>query len=291
MADIFTPPTFLPSNIKNRRKKLNLKIELPTKNGKIETARSKRNTPHTFDGKATEVIPNLFVGDIIVAHNDDILKELGITHILNCVAQNVTNAFPNEFEYASIEMKDSPSEDIFCLFFDAIDFIEKAIESGRVLIHCKCGISRSTAITMAFLMYKYHYSYQKAFETLHCKRSVCAPNAGFIMALQSWQDHLSGKPLVKPRLYRVEIHESKNNHFITKQVNSLKGFTSIFSFIIHTNETLYLWIGNQCSVDHIQSAQQFVNQLQKYEKAPNSLIILEEGDENDEFNHIIKEFV
>ena len=272
-----------------RRSPVNLKIELPPKHPQNQETKKKDASPVDFAGVATEIIPNLFVGDVEVAQNGLLLKKLGITHILNCVAQTIQNYFPNEFVYSSIEVKDSPAEDIFCLFFDAIDFIETALQRGKVLIHCRCGISRSTAITMAYMMYHNTYSYQCAFEVVHRVRSACAPNAGFIMALRSWQSHLNDSPLKIPRLYRLEVHPQHTSQFLTTQVKSFLPHSG-FCYVLHTKDSLYLWIGSDCSENQANTGYKFISQLQKYEKAPQSVVTTTQIQENDGFIETCREW-
>lgn len=272
--------TFATNTTRNRNRPFpNLKIQLPATGGpRQHSFPAERDTtlPNHFVGEATEIIPNVFVGDIVVAKNGKKLNELGITHIINCVAQSCQNYFPNDFIYMKIMMKDNPSEDIFCLFYDAIDFIEEATKQGKILIHCKCGISRSTAICIAYIMYKNKCTYRKAFEVLQRNRSICSPNAGFIIALQSWQSHLSGKPLEQPHLYKIEnLH-----HKI--QVMSYK-LESTFCFVLHTNDAIYLWTGSDIKTEKMEFALHFISQLQKYENASNDVIIEVEGKESHSF--------
>ena len=58
---------------------------------------------------------------------------MGITHIVNCAGDVCRNQFPNEFTYVTYNLKDSKTENIECLFYEVIEFIES---SPRVLVHC-----------------------------------------------------------------------------------------------------------------------------------------------------------
>ena len=88
--------------------------------------------------------------------------------------------YPKQFTYMIIEVNDDNSQDIGQHFEDAIAFIDGAIQKGgSVLVHCAAGISRSGAITCAYLMWKNKWTFDKAFEYGRAQRSKLFPNLGF----------------------------------------------------------------------------------------------------------------
>lgn len=52
--------------------------------------------------------------------------------------------------------------------------------SGKVLIHCSQGVSRSTTLLIAFLMWRSDHAYDEVFQHVKAKRGVANPNIGFI---------------------------------------------------------------------------------------------------------------
>ena len=266
---------------KARAQKLNLRIKLPTspQSGRIHTAPRHSDDWQThLNGVATEIVPNLFVGDSIIAHDEVQLNELGITHILNCVGSAIPNIFPRSFVYKNISLKDSPSEQIFCLFYDALDFLEEALCRGKILVHCRCGISRSTAITMAFLMYKHHYSYEKAFSVMTAVRPSCSPNAGFIIALQNWEAHLAGLGPNMARIYCIEKKSDSDSEYMASPVISLQK-KAHSCYILHTPSQLFVWTGVSCTEQQVNEAHHLVHQLQKYESASHSVQYVQQDNE------------
>ncbi len=68
-----------------------------------------------------------------------------------------------------------------------------AQQSGRVLIHCRGGISRSATLTIAYLMSINHPgcdSVDNALAFLRTKRPVARPNAGFMQQLRDFEQRL-----------------------------------------------------------------------------------------------------
>jgi hypothetical protein len=62
----------------------------------------------------SEVIPNLlYVGGEQIAYNYDYLKEIGITHLINCAGDVCMNKFPQDFNYTTYYLKDSKTEVLF----------------------------------------------------------------------------------------------------------------------------------------------------------------------------------
>lgn len=83
------------------------------------------------------------------------LKKYGITHIINCAADYSANYFDDHIKYKKYHLKDHVREQIECIFYDAISFIEDArSNNGKVYVHCVQGVSRSATVCLAYLIYK-----------------------------------------------------------------------------------------------------------------------------------------
>jgi hypothetical protein len=88
----------------------------------------------------SEVIDNfLYLGsDFIAKDKDTLLGKTGITHVINCAADYSANYFEKEgIKYRSYNLKDHVRENIECVFYDALFFIDEAKKNGgKVYVHC-----------------------------------------------------------------------------------------------------------------------------------------------------------
>uniref|UniRef100_A0A0G4FAJ6 Protein-serine/threonine phosphatase n=1 Tax=Chromera velia CCMP2878 TaxID=1169474 RepID=A0A0G4FAJ6_9ALVE len=137
----------------------------------------------------------LFVSGQFVATDRRILEENGITHIINCCADICENAFPERFNYLTYWLKDTKTEDISVFFHQTLEWIDKALEGGgRVLVHCREGVSRSASFAVAYLMWKKRLPFEKAFELVRQTRAVANPNTGFTYQLLLFGKRLGLQP-------------------------------------------------------------------------------------------------
>lgn len=61
---------------------------------------------------------------------------------------------------------------------------------GKVLVHCRGGISRSATVCLAYLMYSRALQLDDAFEYVRARRHVISPNANFMMQLVQFEAEL-----------------------------------------------------------------------------------------------------
>jgi protein-tyrosine phosphatase len=72
-------------------------------------------------------------------------------------------------------------EQIECIFYDAIEFIEDArYQGGRVYVHCVQGVSRSATVCLAYLIYKQKMTFNEGLQYIKGRRPVANPNMTFI---------------------------------------------------------------------------------------------------------------
>lgn len=62
--------------------------------------------------------------------------------------------------------------------------------SGRVLVHCQAGISRSATICLAYLMKRKRVRLDEAFEFVRRRRSIISPNFSFMGQLLQFESQV-----------------------------------------------------------------------------------------------------
>ncbi|XP_014811838.1 PREDICTED: dual specificity protein phosphatase 13 isoform B-like [Calidris pugnax] len=143
------------------------------------------------DNHVDQVWPNLYLGDAWAARSKTTLQSLNITHILNAAdgpySINTGAKYYKDLqiEYYGVEAFDDPSFDLSIFFYDAANFIGKALNTsgGKVFVHCAMGISRSASLVLAFLMIHENMTLVDALKTVSAHRDIC-PNSGFLSQLR-----------------------------------------------------------------------------------------------------------
>ncbi len=117
----------------------------------------------------------------MVAENFQLLKSKGITHIVNCCGDVCENFWEKEgIQYLKMYLMDSAHEDIICVLYDVIEFIENArLQGKKVLVHCHQGVSRSTIFCIGYLMYLNNKEYEPMYQYVRARRGVvCVTGLG-----------------------------------------------------------------------------------------------------------------
>ncbi|XP_054838899.1 dual specificity protein phosphatase 13-like [Eublepharis macularius] len=137
-----------------------------------------------------EVWPNLYIGNIVTAHDKEELRRLGISHVLNAAhaawgSRGCQAFYGQEIHYHGISAEDDPDFDLSGHFHPASEYIHKALSApqGKILVHCILGKSRSAALVLAYLMIYQNFSLREAIERVLQHRAI-SPNRGFLKQLQ-----------------------------------------------------------------------------------------------------------
>ena len=97
--------------------------------------------------------------------------------------------YNQDFNYLYIYAYDIPDFDLSCSFPISNTFINNAIQKNeKVFIHCMGGSSRSIALVLSYLMWKYpDYSLEEHLSNILTKREDAKPNIGFLEQLRSFK--------------------------------------------------------------------------------------------------------
>lgn len=176
----------------------------------------------------SQIGPRVFLSGIRpLEKSPELLRSLGITHILSCVdwdyisatqnkvleanpgitilslpyrdeiAQSLWEGDHNSIVLAKKVMKDSDLGPLRKrvresrgkpLIEIGYRFIDDALENGgRVLVHCMAGISRSSSALIYYMMKKNHEDFQTALQRLRRDRKIVCPNTSFWLQLMRYQ--------------------------------------------------------------------------------------------------------
>ncbi|KAG0640667.1 protein-tyrosine phosphatase-like protein [Tuber brumale] len=135
-----------------------------------------------------EVLPGLFLGNLVAAESLDILKTYSITHVLS-----LTHSLPKIPEGAGvihrhIPILDVPTQNILAVIDTCLDFMTEALreEGNNILVHCYLGKSRSGGVVVAYVMKKQNIPLALAHAFVKSKRPLVHPNRAFRSQLELW---------------------------------------------------------------------------------------------------------
>ena len=67
------------------------------------------------------------------------------------------------------------------LFTDIFKQVERL--NGRILVHCRCGVSRSVFVVLHYLVAKHHIPLYRSYDLIKRVRPFICPNEGFVLRL------------------------------------------------------------------------------------------------------------
>ncbi|GAA5872276.1 hypothetical protein JCM8547_004799 [Rhodosporidiobolus lusitaniae] len=184
----------------------------------------------TFEGHfPSRIMPFLYLGNLNHASNALMLKELGITHVVSLGESALTPPrVPSSFSLTSpfrssgssslnpahalpenslwleerlgnisvLDMKNVADDGIDSIqpcVDEACAFIEQArLQGGKILVHCKVGVSRSASIVIAYLMKEVNLDLASAYLLTRSRRLniLIQPNLPFMATLHAFEGTL-----------------------------------------------------------------------------------------------------
>eukprot|EP00658_Telonema_sp_P-2_P070895 TRINITY_DN60266_c0_g1_i1.p1 TRINITY_DN60266_c0_g1~~TRINITY_DN60266_c0_g1_i1.p1 ORF type:complete len:219 (-),score=28.30 TRINITY_DN60266_c0_g1_i1:209-772(-) len=138
-----------------------------------------------------EILPRLWLGPLSSSRKLTQLRAHGITHVLVVRSEveqnNITARYPDEFQYHILTLPDLPTASLLPHLPEVMSFLDNARLAGGALIHCCTGISRSAAVTIAYVMRDQGMTYDDAFQHVSLKRCCVHPNLGFVHQLTEYE--------------------------------------------------------------------------------------------------------
>ncbi|OBZ65648.1 Dual specificity protein phosphatase 13 isoform A [Grifola frondosa] len=150
----------------------------------------------SYSSGPTEIIPRLYVSDLVAAESASTLVALGITHVVSAMHGRVLFPSGVPLKRLQLPLQDSPFAELADYLPTATAFVANALRdpNARVLVHCMQGVSRSTSVVCAFLIAHYGWTPEQAVAYVKSKRSSAEPNCGFVKQLAEYAQTLKGAP-------------------------------------------------------------------------------------------------
>lgn len=196
----------------NESSKRSLTLQLPTTLASADVPRSPgaispsarhRKAKMLLQAPPSHILPHLFLGAKKDAEDRELMQRLGITSVLNVTPDcpNYHEDLPG-FRYKQLPIYDTWHQNIARFFDESYEFIDSTdaalpqnIGTGRTLVHCSAGISRSATIVIAYLMRKNRWSLNHAYGHVKSLRPTISPNLDFMGHLLSLERVLNnGQP-------------------------------------------------------------------------------------------------
>jgi atypical dual specificity phosphatase len=182
-------------------------------------------------GQISEINDHLFLSGAHVLKPDKI-RQKGITCIVNATVEE-PSLYLAGMDYLKIRIDDSPFARLDA-YFDLVADRVKATKdkSGKTLIHCVAGVSRSASLVCAYLIKYENMSLRQAYQYVKMARPIIRPNVGFWKQLIDYEKRVRGVSTVQmvPARYGcddvpdVYIDESRAAH--PSSSNSISSLSS-----------------------------------------------------------------
>ncbi|KAI9485121.1 hypothetical protein BDB00DRAFT_851596 [Zychaea mexicana] len=162
-----------------------------------------------FEGSfPSRILPFLYLGNLNHATNPEMLKALGITHIVS-VGEDA-NLDQSQFKLLFLDnLYDDGIDSIRGRLEETMRFVDEAYEQNSYcLIHCRVGVSRSAAITICYVMHHLKHSLVQAYLYVRARRLnvIIQPNLKFMYEMLQLEQHLLGKATIFWPILSKEIH-------------------------------------------------------------------------------------
>ena len=139
------------------------------------------------------MIDNIYLSNYKSSLDKSFLISNNFTHIINCAygSKLFTPSNFSEITYYNIDLKDDVDVNLTNIIINFINFLKEVSQNknNKILIHCAEGVSRSPALVVAYLMWKYNMDCLNAVNFVKSKRNCIDINLGFMFQLENLNTH------------------------------------------------------------------------------------------------------
>ena len=155
------------------------------------------STKRIFKHYSSEIVSGfMYLGSFYDATDEVIMSDMRITHVVDATSEHMSQALATKLNltYLHIPVWDMEGVDITQHFSTVLDFVQQArAAQGKVLIHCRAGISRSSTLVMVCMMtHGQVKSLQEAVHHVVTQRPYVLPNPSFRDQLRAYEEALFG---------------------------------------------------------------------------------------------------
>ena len=130
----------------------------------------------------SQITDYLYTAPINEVYRRDVLKKLGITHMINCT--NMESIYQLEFVTFCLPLSKQEPQKLVQSIDSLVLFINDArVRQGKVMIYSEEGISRSSAVSIAYLMATRNWTFFEAMIFVKDCRYVIDPDEEYIKVL------------------------------------------------------------------------------------------------------------
>ncbi|MBS1665352.1 MAG: dual specificity protein phosphatase family protein [Bacteroidetes bacterium] len=150
--------------------------------------------------RRSQITANLFLGGQYNLRGLRLLKEMGITGVINMRMHSVyVEARYQGLEYLHLPTPDNTPPKLEDLIRGA-EFAHSQIEAGgKVYIHCRQGLGRGPTMAIAYLL-RMGQTYADAFATVKRVRTFINPRAGQVARLKELEVYYGGQQKAETKL-------------------------------------------------------------------------------------------
>lgn len=208
-------------------------------------------------GFAHEILPYLFLGPHDCCTSTSTRSELlekKITSIVNCSinSRDSPSTHKDIIKYCEVSLHDNEGASLLPWLMPVTEFIHRDIMSGgRCLVHCQMGISRSSAVVIAYLMRYHEMKRDTAYVFTKMRRPQINPNYGF------WEQLLTFQYVLEKERETVIDSDSKRNSYSYS-------YSEVAPFADDWIENSFVTFSTFCNTSSSSGCAEAFDKLRKY---------------------------